>query len=180
MQLEFWNCHQLKRFPFSVREEQFQSYTFLCLLRFLRWLSGKEFTCQCRKHKRYRFNPWVWKIPWSRKWQPTPVFLPGKFHGQRSMVGQSPKVRKELDTAEHARNMLQKTPLGKGYQHFLLDNILNITQPLYLLQLGQGDDSKELSPFSGHELKRRTYNLQVKPMIIAQLVHTGFVVFLSS
>ena len=36
------------------------------------------------------FNPWVEKIPWSRKWLPTPVFLPGEFHGQRSLVGYSP------------------------------------------------------------------------------------------
>ena len=36
------------------------------------------------------FDPWVGKIPWSRKWKPTPVFLPGKFHGQRSLVGYSP------------------------------------------------------------------------------------------
>ena len=49
--------------------------------------TGKESTCQCRRHKRYGFNPWVGKIPWSRKWQPTPVFLPGKFHGQRSLEG---------------------------------------------------------------------------------------------
>ena len=40
-----------------------------------RWLSGKESACQCRRH---RFNPWVGKIPWRRKWQPTPVFLPGE------------------------------------------------------------------------------------------------------
>ena len=53
----------------------------------LRWLSGKESTCQCR---RCRFNPCVWKIPWRSKWQPTPVFLPGKSHGQRKLVGYSP------------------------------------------------------------------------------------------
>ena len=46
-----------------------------------RWHSGKESTCQCRRCKRRGFNPWVGKIPWSRKWQPTSVFLPGKFHG---------------------------------------------------------------------------------------------------
>ena len=40
--------------------------------------------------KRHRFDRWVTKIPWSRKWQPNPVFLPEKFHGQRSMVGYSP------------------------------------------------------------------------------------------
>ena len=39
--------------------------------------SGNEPTCQCRKHKRCGFDPWVGKIPWKRKWQPTPVFLPG-------------------------------------------------------------------------------------------------------
>ena len=43
--------------------------------------SGKESTCQCRRHKRRGFNPYVRKIPWSRKWQPAPVFLPGQFHG---------------------------------------------------------------------------------------------------
>ena len=41
------------------------------------------------------------KIPWRRKWQPTPVFLPGKSHGQRSLVDYSPWCHKELDTAEH-------------------------------------------------------------------------------
>ena len=45
-----------------------------------RWHSGKEPTCQCRRHKRPGFNPWVRKIPWRRAWQPTPAFLPGKFH----------------------------------------------------------------------------------------------------
>ena len=35
-------------------------------------------------------SPWIGKIPWSRKWQPTPVFSPGKFHGQRSLAGYSP------------------------------------------------------------------------------------------
>ena len=53
----------------------------------LSWLSGKELTCQCRRH---RFNPWVRNIPWRKKWQPTPVFLPGEFHGQRSLMGYSP------------------------------------------------------------------------------------------
>ena len=41
----------------------------------------KGSACQCRKPKRCGFNPWVRKIPWRRKWQPTPVFLHGKFHG---------------------------------------------------------------------------------------------------
>ena len=52
--------------------------------------SSKEPTCHSRKHKRLRFNPWVGKIPWRRKWQPTPVFLTGESHGQRSLEGYSP------------------------------------------------------------------------------------------
>ena len=51
------------------------------------WLSGKESTCQCRRCRRLRFNPWVRKIPWRRKWQPTQVLLPGNSHGQRSTEG---------------------------------------------------------------------------------------------
>ena len=49
--------------------------------------SGKEPTCQCRRCKRHEFSHWFGKILWRRKWQPTPVFLPGEFHGQRSLVG---------------------------------------------------------------------------------------------
>ena len=45
------------------------------------------------------FDPWVRKTPWRRKWQPTPVFLSGKFHGQRSLVAYSPWGHKELDTS---------------------------------------------------------------------------------
>ena len=48
--------------------------------------SGKESACQCRRCQRFRFDPWIRKIPWSRKWQPTSVFLPGKSHAQRSLV----------------------------------------------------------------------------------------------
>ena len=53
-------------------------------------LSGKEPACQCRRYKRHEFSPWVGKILWRRAWQPTPVFLPGKSHGQRRLVGYSP------------------------------------------------------------------------------------------
>ena len=56
--------------------------------------SGKEPTCQCRKLKRCRFDPWVGKIPWRRKWQPTLVFLPGEFHGQRSLAATTHRVAK--------------------------------------------------------------------------------------
>ena len=55
----------------------------------------KESICQCRRHKRHRFDPWVGKIPWRRAWQPTPVSLPGESHGQRSLEGYSPQGCKE-------------------------------------------------------------------------------------
>ena len=51
--------------------------------------SHKESTCQCRRHKRRWFDPWVGKTHWRRRWQPTPVFLPGESHGQRSAVSYS-------------------------------------------------------------------------------------------
>ena len=63
-------------------------------------LVGKEPTSQCRRYKRCEFNPWVRKIPWKRAWQPTPVFLPGESHGERSLVGYSPSSRKESDMTE--------------------------------------------------------------------------------
>ena len=64
-----------------------------------RWLRGKESACQ---HKRRGSHPWVETIPWRRKWQPTPAFLPGKSHGQRSLEGYSPWGCKELDMTEQS------------------------------------------------------------------------------
>ena len=54
----------------------------------------------CLQCSRPGFDPWVRKIPWRRKWQPTPVFLPGESHGRRSLVGYSPWGCKKLDTTE--------------------------------------------------------------------------------
>ena len=65
------------------------------------WLSNKESACQRR---RFRFDPWDGKIPWRRKWQTTPVSLPAKSCGQRSLVGYSPwshkRVRQDLLTKQ--------------------------------------------------------------------------------
>ena len=52
--------------------------------------SGKEPAYQCRTYKRLGLSPWVGKIPWRRAWQPTPLFLPGESHGQRSLIGYCP------------------------------------------------------------------------------------------
>ena len=63
--------------------------------------SGKESANQCRRSNGLELDLWVRKVPWSRKWQPTLVFLPQKFHGQKSLVGYHPWVLKESDTTEH-------------------------------------------------------------------------------
>ena len=57
----------------------------------------KKSTCQGKSHWRLLFDPWVRRIPWRRKWQPTAVFLPGKSYGQRSLAGYSPWGLKESD-----------------------------------------------------------------------------------
>ena len=58
------------------------------------WLSGEESTCDAGDAE---FDPWIRKILWRRKWQPTPVYLPREFHGQRSLVGCSPCGHKRLE-----------------------------------------------------------------------------------
>ena len=71
------------------------------LLGLPRWLSGKESTWQWRRQrKRHVFDLWVGKIPWSRKWQPAPVFFSGEFHGRGSLVGYSLWGHRESDTTE--------------------------------------------------------------------------------
>ena len=67
------------------------------------------------------FSPWVRKIPWRRKWQPTPVFLPGEFHGQRSLVGYSPWGRKESDTTErlHFHFRFSLCIIGSSFIHLI-------------------------------------------------------------
>ena len=78
-----------------------------------RKLSGKELTCHCKRCGRLR-------IPWRRKWQSTPVFLPGKSRGQRSLVGCSPWGHKESDTTEWAP------------AHYALSPLLSNRNPLML------------------------------------------------
>ena len=76
------------------------------------WLSGEEPTCQCRRHRRCSSIPGSERPPGGGKWQPSIVFLPGKFHGQRSLLGYSPWGPKELDMTEatqHACGVFTKT-----------------------------------------------------------------------
>ena len=80
-------------------------------------VTGKEPTCQCRRR---RFDPWARKIPCSRKWHPIPVFLPGKFHGQRSLVGYSPWCHKESDMTEQLSLSLSRAACQWSGVHRLL------------------------------------------------------------
>ena len=62
--------------------------------------TSREPDCQCKRYNKCGFSPWVKKFPWRRAWQPSPVFLPGESHGQRSLAGYSPRGFIELDTTE--------------------------------------------------------------------------------
>ena len=75
--------------------------------------SGKEPTCQCRRHKTRGFDPSIRKIPWRRKWKHTPVFLPGKFHGQKSLEGYSPWCHKKLDLTDHTLTLMTSYIISK-------------------------------------------------------------------
>ena len=76
---------------------------------------GKESTCQCRRHG---FDPWVGKIHWRRKWQPTSVLLPGKLCGYRSLVGDSPQDYKESDVTKVTQQPANTVKLTKEQRQF--------------------------------------------------------------
>ena len=67
------------------------------------------------RYKRVRFNPWVRKIPWRRAQQPTPVFLLGESHGQRSLLGYSPWGWKESGTTEATLAHMHAPPMCKNW-----------------------------------------------------------------
>ena len=103
--LRFFSEHSAKTIPLMDVSVSFY-FVIKSLLRLPWWLSGKGSTCQCR---RCRFNPWLRQIPWRWKWQPTPVFLPGKSHGQRSLVVYSPwgckRVKHSLVTNQQQNHL---------------------------------------------------------------------------
>ena len=80
----------IKSHIFSISWGQFPSVWFLFSW-WIHWafqvVQCRESTCQCRRLKRRRFDPWVGKIPWRREWLPTPVFLPGKFMNRGAWQG---------------------------------------------------------------------------------------------
>ena len=80
------------------------------------WLRRLSICPWCR---RPRFDPWVGKIPWRRKWQPTPVLLPRKFHAWRSLVAYTPWGRKELDTTERLHSLSTSTNKNEVFTRYI-------------------------------------------------------------
>ena len=106
--------------------------------------TGKEPTCQCRRHKRCWFDPWVRKIPWRRAQKPTPVFLSGKFHGQRSLVDYSLQGHKRLVTTKmtkHASRGQRTCALYKQLSFKLIKFILEMFQMYTLCNGANGSNS---------------------------------------
>ena len=116
-------------------------YTCLCVcvcVGFPRWLSSKELFCQRSGHRKCGFDSWVGKIPWRRKWQLTPVFLPGESHGQRSQVDYSSWGCKESDVTEQlslheyiyilthmcTHMYIYSTSLNNSLGRYLINNLL--------------------------------------------------------
>ena len=86
--------------------------------------SGEERPCQCRRLNRQILDPWIRKIPWRKKWQPTPVFLPGESHGHRSLTGYSPwgrRVRRDYRDLAYTYTLIGRVPtLCKNSRSFPL------------------------------------------------------------
>ena len=93
-----------------------------------RWLSGKQSACQCKRHERHGFDPWVKKIPSRREWQPTPGFLPGESHAQRSLASYTTSwVRKESDMTDRLCMKTHTASCGKWHHTgYLKQNILHL------------------------------------------------------
>ena len=101
-----------------------------------RWLRGKESTCQCR---RLRFDPWIRKIPWRGKWQPNPVFLPEKSHGQSSLVGYSLWDHKESDITEQLSTQIIYRKHSILVFIIILSLKIDIAVIPWYLQMGVGE-----------------------------------------
>ena len=86
----------------------------------------KESICTARRPS---FDPWVWRIPWRRKWQPTPVFLSGESHRQRRLADYNPWSHKELDTTKwliHHHHQRKSPNLWGVWNKYLKDQALDI------------------------------------------------------
>ena len=93
--------------------------------------SGQSICLQCR---RPGFIPWVGKIPWRRKWQSTPVFLPGESHGQRSLAGYSPWGHSRTRLSDFTFTYAERYFMSKHFHptvHSTLITLLFIIEYIY-------------------------------------------------
>ena len=114
------------------------------------WLRGKESAFQCRRH---RLDPWAGKIPWRRRCSPTPVFLPGKSHGQSSLMGYSPRGHKGSETTVRLNNKRMNEWPDSSNQ--LLSDLSEFSDPGVLQRrevkvLLKATDSENSSAEPGH------------------------------
>ena len=138
-------------------------------LRLPRWLHGKESGCQC---SRRRFNPMVRKILWRRKWQPMPVFLPGKSHGQRSLAGYCPWHRRRVrhDLVTKTRTKVKQMPQSSHKPTpFSLSTVSSLFSPASLFfslsspqpgeeRLGKEGAKQVSSPFTTSRTIKSSHN----------------------
>ena len=82
----------------------------------------KKPACQCRRHKRQGFDPWVGKIPWRKAWQPTPVVLPGESHGQRRLEIWTRLKQLSMHACMFFECLIEPTPLGSYLGLFLKES----------------------------------------------------------
>ena len=109
-----------------------------------RWLRRWRIHLQ---YRRPEFDPWIRKIPWKSKWQPTPVLLPGKSHGQRSLVGYSPRGHKESDTTQwlnNNRRLAEATPVIISLQQPYSSGKKNVSTSFFWIYLNTLKDENVL------------------------------------
>ena len=117
-----------------------------------RWLGGKESACKAGDSS---LIPGLGRCPWRRKWQPTPVFLPGKSHEQKSLAGFSPQGHKRIgyDLATNQQHFFKKRMSKQTCWHVLNQHTMTVTKFLVILHFAHSVPSLHLLSFwSSHAL----------------------------
>ena len=130
------------------------------------WLRGKSVCPQCG---RPGFDPWVSKIPWRRKWHPTPVFLPGESHGQRSLVGYIQSTR--LQRVGHNKAISLSFHLS-GYTDHFLDSPQHSWETLFSMYLNRDlfiqifDSHLNHFDFKSFSFSKLLFNIFFHPILL--------------
>ena len=139
MSITYFYLQSSSNYPYSLVKWVGEVFIFLILVMQKGFPGGahvKEPACQHRRHKRCGFNTWVGNIPWRRTWKPTPVFLPGEFHEQRSLgAGYSRGVTKNQT---QLKQLSMHTQMLRGLGRF--SDLLHVAwcDKVWGLVLGRG------------------------------------------